>query len=384
MLKVSLLSSVAAVAYAANAEAGADTKTEGLLSVAIPENPEAHAHLLAAKLADDKEFKAMAEKVSQAREDADAGPIQYLFGLKRVYGEELEGLPIPGSEGGNNPDVFKIPTKRKDGKAGTKDYSVYRVIAEDSLWGRICTNHIEQCKEAMKAEADVKKVTNEAIREAMQKANLRWLQAELKKWTKRAGANVSNMSRGAELFFAMQNIETIPGVETEFLWDELSDGKFELQRTSYPVEVSDGKRNGMNYTVAQAIRLGDPENIKAVRQKGNNYEALINSLRKGTNGDNTGNEKRTVVNREQFFTAATDISNYLDTASPEGKENFNGLIAQMSKPAGAQLLLATGDLFYTLKDIMASLGGRYERLNEARAAETGEKKEQAAPQAKAS
>lgn len=354
------------------------TAKDGLLSVTIPTNPEAHAHALAHKLSEDKDFAKMAEKISQAREDSEAGPIQYLFGLQRIYGDTLEGLPIPGTEGGNNPDVFKLPTKRKDGKAGTKDYSVYRVFADDSLWGRVCQRHVDQCKEALRPEGDASKVTDEKIKEAMAKGNTRWLQAELKKWDKRSKQNFSNLKRGAELFFAMKNIETIPGVQTDFQWDELKDGEYELQRTSYPVEVSDGKRNGMNYTVAQAIRLGDPENIKAVRQKGNNLEALMQSLRKGTNGETAGEGKRTVVNREQFFTAATDISGYLDTATPEGKENYNGLVSQMSKPGGEQLLLACGDLYHTLRDVMATLGGRYDHLNDKRAAETGEKKEEPA------
>jgi hypothetical protein len=125
------------------------------------ESPVKGIEAFADKAKESEDFENAIRTLVNAREEVDSGPLTIMLQLKKVYGPDLEGFPIPDSddEESNQPQgKVKVPYLKQDGNWGSRKQDWYMIFAHATGFGGEQFRKYEQLKEAKKDSPDETKI----------------------------------------------------------------------------------------------------------------------------------------------------------------------------------------------------------------------------------
>ncbi len=69
--------------------------------------------------------------IAKAKQDYEGGPFAVMFKVMgQMEEEEVDALPIPNTDSGNNPALYKIRTINAKGKPTVKEHNFYKVMSD--------------------------------------------------------------------------------------------------------------------------------------------------------------------------------------------------------------------------------------------------------------
>lgn len=300
------------------------TQAEKTLGRAMMQSVSALASSIGATLDADLSF------LAKAKQDWEGGPFRVMFTVtKNMTAEQLEALPDPKAETGNNPAWFKAPVM-VDGKERIKEVYFYRQLAHD-LPGIVAKKaRIEMLARSMK---DPTKFNMSDIPQEIKDMVHDRRVSEMKKLEGEINGAVVSVTKAFELYHQFRKFQELPGVDCFFLYaidpdtgkeldgSEEVGGRIEIENTKTPiiVQTKNVKRlsiDTMRIGIGTFMRF---DVAKAMEGKGT-YDAVVNSApKKGTNTDpNNGNAGNRNVNTvETYVTAINDVTEFTERVQAE-------------------------------------------------------------------
>ena len=311
------------------AEAEADeTEADDTVATVSAAHREAEATSEAAKADEDVALSEDLEALAEAKETMSMSAYFIYQHLLRVYGaEEMNGWPYPGSEGGNNPDIFTRPSKRK-GSAGTSNVSWCDTFAE-----------------AFKIVKDWRAIVAQAPDDAKTgKIGAQTAAGIVSKYEARISAVKTKIKNAIALHHQLERAKAYDAIELEWsmervpLWKLDVDGnpvldangkrvpqidpKTKRQAFRHDVIMSDkplvitDKASKDFWFVSISTLLG--YDFDMAEANGGTVEALFKSARSGAEEEN-GNGGVNVKDIDTAIDMIAGLVNYLDNATTYGK-----------------------------------------------------------------
>lgn len=311
----------------------------------------------------DRDFNEHIERVVVAGEDVKRGGVVAYLDLKKHGDDYLNSLPVPKSDTGNNPAIYRGMVDGPGGKQREGDRNKYRDIALQLPKVKAWRKHVLDLRDA--------KGNVEGCDPKLRMLGMARLESDIKKYTARVTAAVTTLELGASIHYMLEAFRDFSGVNVDFDYDEIKgdDGKIvkTVANTLTPIIV----RHPTNVTLFQTLSAKQFANlnVKKIREGGGTYEAFLSASarkRKATTKDEQ--VQISVSTIEAFQTATNLLSSFLDDADNNGK--VYALLHKKSKGSD-DLLLSIGDLRIELNTIWekAKLQQRYATLAAAKAAE---------------
>jgi len=348
----------------------------------IGENQEARAIAFAAT-----QSEALGEtlaRIAKARQDYEGGPFAVLFKVSASMTEEqIENLPNPDSETGNNPAKYKIRIEGgKDGKGRLVDHYYYDVVSDNLACNVARRQRIDMLNLSL---GDPTKVNMSAVPQDIQDMPVIRRGAEVSKLEGELTTSRKNVNEAFELLFQIRAVNECAGVTANVLYaldehgkernGENDNGPAEVENTRTPIVITttvEGRKaidtTRMGVTSFKKLR---PELAK---ERGGTYRAVLDSApvkKKGANGENKNSQdqsKPQAINTlETFETRLTDLHQYLDAIYSDSKQEVYGaLLKKMNAKTGNENLLSSiTDIRNICNDILAKTykaGERYQAI----------------------
>ncbi len=355
------------VAHAPNTETGSGVQSAPIGTVA------ARVANLAVHALESKPLNDLLKHQIEMDDEQASGPLELMFVLEDAE-ENIDDWPEPDTETGNNPDKYKEPYTRKDGKPSERTRSFYEDLAESLPYCGRSIRRYQQLLEAKSKSPDLSKITLPDVAAMVAEKDMFKISAELKKEKPRATGGVKKLKNAMLLRYAVGRIvELADDANPLKVQYDLEEDQVTLKKSQYPIVITGDLAKGqyMPLTPAQVIRLGDVELIAAVKQQtSNRFVHLTSALNRGTQ-QNGGTKGMDIANSNQFHDVLVALNRYIDTSDKANKDRYDLLMAKMGKKDGEELVLAFGDFVKTVvADIWPKIQGRYDRLNDARVKET--------------
>lgn len=226
----------------------------------------------ATKMNGDAELLNDMEMATAAKSVVRRGPNIIRHDLVRVFGKELDGMPVPDSEGGNNPDLYALPNSKRKG-------SFYNDLFDAYKWGAGIKALLDACKLAEKpetvneAEAAFKKMS----RDDLIHASAEKLAGEVEKAKKERAYGRSVIKNAMLLHFQLAALDTLKGIKVQPVLDE--EGNLWDGPAPYIIRDADlvTKPGDFKYFSVDTINKIP---VEKVAEAGGTYKALLASLKR--------------------------------------------------------------------------------------------------------
>jgi hypothetical protein len=268
--------------------------------------------------------------------------------LSEIYGDELDSLPVPGSENtietpNPKPDYYKTYAT-EDGVTRQVDGSVYQDIADSIGEGPELIKYAAELKAAKADKADAK-----AEYKGWGKARL---EAESERIRTRRGNRAQVLRKAVSIRLQMLAIgEHCLGVLVDFQVDEKT-GK--LLNTTKPFFAQSRKAQGITKAIGTSTLLSF--NPKKAGENGGTFEALMSSVER--------KKKTPTVDGSARITTPEQAIDYLGefVAYIQEKANRTAFMALLSKEGADDAVLTVGKADDALDDFASKTERRYQAL----------------------
>ncbi len=326
-----------------------------------------------------KESPEMGQAITRfwdAKEETAKGTFNILDAMVDAYGVEgLLEFPIPDSEGGNNPDKFKMPKQDKDGKTTMRPTSFYVHYFDKTKEGAPIVARLEQLSRLGDDKDNGEGIDAEliAIRGDISARRLMKEKLDARRSNGRAA-----IKKAISLFHAINAINEMPGIEALVCRDpatgEVVTGPRPIQvfriagvmkdaATGEDVNVPDFTKQ--DFLSIGGVMLLEPK--KALEQ-GGTWDALMatkgRAPKKGTGGA-TSDNLPVVKTADTFDNYLSSINHYVqDVVADKKGIELGAIMKKLSGPGSDGFLLSVFELGHFLNNIMRQdrLSARYQTL----------------------
>jgi hypothetical protein len=255
--------------------------------------------------------------------------------------EQIDALPDPKADTGNNPAHYKVE-KFRDGKStGWKEVYFYDVLARDLPGVVAMGKRVDQLKRSMLDPSKVYTgdIGNDILGTLDEKGNrtggmaVDYRVAQIKKLERRITNALSNVSGAFELRAQLLAFEELKHVKCELIYALDKDGLpldgedgrgFEIETTNVPIVIKSTVK-GREDIDKMAVGVGTfiRYNVEAAKENGGTYQAVLNTVKREKPDDappqNAGNQSapQRVNTPDTFFARMTDTAEFVDKAWSE-------------------------------------------------------------------
>lgn len=302
----------------------------------------------AQKAKNSKALDDILRKYANSKEEIKKGAVNALVALSEIYGDDMDKLPVPGSENtietpNGRPDYYKT-FATEDGVTRQVDGSVYQDIADAIGEGPELIEYAGKLKAAKADKAD-------AVAEYKGWGKAR-LEAEIDRIRERRGNRAQVLRKAVSIRLQMMAIgEKCPMVLVDFQTDEKT-GK--LLDTTKPFFVQSRKSQGITKSIGTTTLLSFDPAVAAA--KGGDFEALMGSVTKKVKTPAAVGAKR-ITTPEQAVDYLGELVAYLDI-----KDNRIAFMAMLSKEGSDDAVWNVGTLYGHLDDFASKTERRFEHL----------------------
>ncbi len=325
--------------------------------------------------------------IAKAKQDYEGGPFQVMFKvMEKMSAEQIDALPDPDAETGNNPGLYKIRIVGAKGKPEVKERKYYHVLS-DALPGNIAKQQrIDMLELSMK---DPVQFNVSSVPQDIKDMDKDRRSAEISKLSGELSTSRTNVLAAFELLFHIRAVNALPGATANVMYALDAQGK-ELDGEDGRETVVENTRTPITVTTTIEGRKGKDttqlsiSSFKKLRpavalEKGGTYQALIDSaptVKRGTKGegtDQTGGAKPELINtNETFIARMVDVHDYIDVIMSDTKQTAVSAILGLlnGKSGGDDLLITITEVRDGLNTILAKTykaGDRYQTLTVKRA-----------------
>ncbi len=295
--------------------------------------------------------------IAKAKQDYEGGPFQVMFKvMEKMSAEQIDALPDPDAETGNNPGLYKIRIVGAKGKPVVKERKFYHVLS-DALPGNIGKQQrIDMLELSMK---DPVQFNISSVPQDIKDMDKDRRSAEISKLSGELSTSRTNVLAAFELLFHIRAVNALPGATANVMYALDAQGKeldgedgrdtvVENTRTPITVTTTIDGRKGKDTTQLSISSFKKLRPAVAL-EKGGTYQALIDSaptVKRGTKGegiDQTGGTKPELINtKDTLFARLLDIHDYLDEITTDSKATIVASIIQdLSRKEGSEDNLVT-------------------------------------------
>ncbi len=217
---------------------------------------------IAQAMDDDEELLEIMTGLTDASVAVKRGPFLIMKELERIFGDKMSELPVPGSDTGNNPDIYKIGEKRTG--------SYYNDLYDAFSIGKRQKADVDAITAAMKADGTPYKNSAGKVLNAKELETLR------KNINQRRNYGRTNLRNAVGLHFQLEALKELPQVAVQ----ERNSGDPAVQNTlPYLIRDADVVKNPDNYIIASVptiLKL----NVAKAKEAGGTFEDLKATLKR--------------------------------------------------------------------------------------------------------
>src|SRR6266403_1628295 len=161
--------------------------------------------------------------IAKAKQDYEGGPFQVMFKvMEKMSAEQIDALPDPDAETGNNPGLYKIRIVGAKGKPVVKERKYYHVLS-DALPGNIAKQQrIDMLELSMK---DPVQFNVSSVPQDIKDMDISRRHAEISKLERALSTSRSNVLAAFELYFHIRAANSLPGVTVDVQYALSDDGQ---------------------------------------------------------------------------------------------------------------------------------------------------------------
>lgn len=317
--------------------------------------------------------------IAKAKQDYEGGPFAVMFKVTaNMSKEQLDELPIPGSELSNHPAKYKLRVIGDKGKPSVKEFNYYNVVSDSLACNVAKQDRINKLELSL---GDPSKVNMVSVPQDIKDMEINYRHTEISRLKGELNTSRNAVNNAFELLFQIRAVNELAGVEASPIMaltkdGTVSDTEVENTRTPMLVTTTQDKRKAID-TVRLSISSFKKLKPAVAKENGGTYEALMNTVKRGTKGDGTeetGGNKPDLINTvDKFQARTTDYHDYLDKVwSAKDKAEYQELLKIVGPrgPAGSDdFALSLYSIFTMLGDIYRhdAVRARAEALKEAEA-----------------
>lgn len=324
-------------------------------------------------------------RIAKAKQDYQGGPFAVMFTVtKNMTGEQLDELPHPASNSGQNPAIYKVSVIGAKGKRSTPEHKYYNVVSDNLACNVAKQARIDLLELSL---GDPTKVNMSSVPADIQDMDKKYREAEIARLKGELATSRRNVNEAFELLFHIREINELPGVEASVIYAIGPDGLLQdgedgresvVENTTTPISLTttvEG-RKGIDTCLLSvgSFKKLDP---KKASEKGGTYQALIDTAQRGTKsgtGSGTGGAAKPerIATNDTLIARMVDIHAYMDEIASDTKQTaFSALLNQLNKKEGsADLLMTMTEVRDFLNDLLGKTykaGERYQELTRVRA-----------------
>jgi hypothetical protein len=317
--------------------------------------------------------------IAKAKQDYEGGPFAVMFKcMEYLTKEQIDALPDPDAETGNNPGRFKVRTLNSKNKPVVKEWKYYHVLS-DKLPGNILKQQrIDMLELSMK---DPVQYNVSSVPQDIKDMDRDRRKAEISKLEGELTTSRTNILAAFELLFHIRAVNALDGVTASVMYALAEDGKTLLdgedgrecvvENTKRPIVVCTTVEGRQHKDITE-MSIGSFKKLRpdVAKEKGGTYQALIDSapvVKRGTKEDEPGGSKPELINTNDTFIARlVDCHQYVDAIMSDPKQtNWTGLIKLINGAGSDDLLVTVTDLHAALGEWLAKThkaGPRYQDI----------------------
>lgn len=292
--------------------------------------------------------------VMKAKEDWQGGPVRVLLAMQETYGEELASFPEPDSEGGNNPDKFKIAVTGNDGKTTMKQTSFYAEFADATKEGKAICDELAFIKRANNPE-----MAQDGIPQAIKDMNPQERVTRENFLKGRRATIRASYKKAMALGFQLVAVNGLPGMVAEIVMTDSG----EVENTTKPILVYEEVVKGPvkkweHFSIGSFCKL----DVGKAKEKGGNLTALKGTVARNTNGGATGNNGKAtdvpaIATVETFVERFVDVFRFMDQMQlDKSQKDIGKLYKVLKEKDNDELIVAFVEFEQYLGDIDKELG----------------------------
>jgi hypothetical protein len=307
--------------------------------------------------------------IAKAKQDYEGGPFAVMFKvMDKMDAETIESLPIPNSENGNNPALYKIRVTGAKGKPVVKEKNFYNVLSDRLPVNVAKEERISMLDLSMK---DPVQYNVSSVPKDIKDMDVDRRKAEISKLEGELATSRKNVKDAFELLFHIRACNSLEGVTVSVMYalddkgNELNgeDGRecvVENTRTPITITTTVDGRKAKDTT---QIGIGSLKKLRpdVALERGGTYQALMDSaptVKRGTKDSDEpgGNKPDMIATLDKFQARITDIHTFMrqDVWDAKDQAKYLELLKIMGprSPAGfGDFKISMYDIYTMLKDI---------------------------------
>lgn len=302
----------------------------------------------------DETFSTQVEQTFEAREIMKRAGLVWLLELRRVYSdEEMDSLPVPGTDTGNNPDKYKRSANTGTGERQSPVGAFYLDWFDETPMGKHINGQIKAIKDAKSKAVGADLTLNDNVpkRDAM-----------LNKWEARRTNGVTQVRLAVNIWLKMRSIsEYLPNVEVEFLTTG-EDNNVEVMATTTPIRVYGTVKphNSYVYSIGSFLQLKPSVAAEKAGNTGDQAAALDATTAREPNGPQTYDWS--IKDIPSFNYGMSELSNLLDNG-----KTVTALIVALNKTDSDADYEHIFTVYEALQGIVSKYPNRMRKISEAKA-----------------
>lgn len=307
-------------------------------------------------------------RVAKAKQDYQGGPFAVMFKVTaNMTGEQVDELPHPSSNTGNNPAVYKLPGNGPKAKPVEGKY--YNTVSDSLACNVAKQQRIEILELSL---GDPTKVNMSSVPQDILDMHKDYRDTEIARLKGELATSRKAVNEAFELLFHIREVNELAGVTASVIYALDKDGKSldgedgretVVENTTTPIIVTttNENRKGID-TIKLPVASFKRLNPAKAKEAGETFKALMDTatVKRGTKtpaADAPGGAKPFLINTIETFQArTTDYHDYIDKVwSATDKAEYQKLLAIVGPrgPAGSD------DFALSLYSIYTCLGDLY-------------------------
>lgn len=324
--------------------------------------------------------------IAKAKQDYEGGPFAVMFKvMEKMEPDEIESLPEPNTDSGNNPALYKIRVVGAKGKPVVKEHNFYNVLSDRLPCNIAKQKRIDMLELSMK---DPVQFNVSAVPQDIKDMDVSRRNAEVSRLDGEIATSKRNVREAFELLFHIRAVNALPGVEASIMY-AIDDKGNELNGEDGRETVVENTRSPIYLvTTVEGRKAKDNTHLgitsfkklrpALAKERGGTYQALIDSapvVKRDKKDDASvpGGAKTELINtNETFFTRLVDIHDYMDATASDTKQTaYSAILGLLNKKEGADDMLVTftevRDWLNTVLSKTYKAGERYQAITVKRA-----------------
>ena len=300
---------------------------------------ESSAKSYAERIEPDSRLNAFLSQEAERIDESKRCPVRIKIELDKIFGDDIDNLPEPGTMGGNNPDIIE---ENQQGKKTMKKVSWWKTFAHSIPFVAKEQKYLDALANALSKSPDP------AIAGNLVSKPEGWLKGEQANQRQRVNRATAIVTMAGELIFQEQRLSEYPNVSFSYNMEKNSEGVADFVRGSRTYVLKHLDEKGVPTGATAYFSAGEflQLNVDRAIEKGSTWESLLFSRKRESQPADLAANVRTPEKLDEFITSIWHFF--------QSKTAIEKAVTYLCKEENASARRAFQDVYIALDTVMTT------------------------------